>query len=76
MSKWSIFDEEYEEPYLVIKLQDNHTGRYIHADVKDDTWPEVVRVFVDMLTGLGFVIDKIEAENVIAEWQERNKPNE
>ena len=75
MNDWDILDEGSQEPYIVIKIQDNHTGRFIQADVREETWDEVVRVFVDMLTGLGFVIDKIEAENVIAEWQERNKPN-
>ena len=55
-----------------ITITDHSTERYINAPLKEDQWPELLTAFVQMLNGLGFIIDPVEAEKAIDALSEAN----
>jgi len=71
MEDW-IFDLESGDLGYTITITDHLTERYIEAPVREEEWTEVLKVFIDMLNGLGFIIDPVKAESVIQEISKRN----
>ena len=67
-----IFDLEKGDPGYTITITDHLTERYIEAPVREEEWTELLTVFIQMLNGLGYIIDPVEAESVIQEISKRN----
>jgi len=69
--EFGIMLDDAGEGYT-ITIKDHLTERYIEAPIQNDGWTELLTVFVQMLNGLGFIIDPVEAEKAINELSEAN----
>jgi hypothetical protein len=60
----TILDSE-NEPRVIITVYDELTERFIKAPTVETTWPEVMTTFVQVLNGMGYIIDPIKADKAI-----------
>jgi len=56
-------------------VYDEDTERCITAPTTETTWPEVMVTFVQLLQGMGYIIDTFKAEEAIRDLAERNSKN-
>lgn len=73
--------EDWEDIVLssdqtVIKIY--HEGSYIKKTINDEqlSWPDVLRQFIDMLCGCGYIIDQVKAADLIDKIDIENQKGE
>ena len=70
----TVLDND-QDPRVIITVYDEMTDRFIKAPTVETTWPEVMTTFVQVLNGLGYIIDPIKADEAIQKLALENSKN-
>lgn len=66
-----LFDDE-NEGKMTITVTSHEKDTYVTKHIKDIFWPEILKEFVFMLNGCGYIIDPVKAEKYIDKLKANN----
>ena len=66
-----LFDDP-NDGKMTIKINDRESNTFIEKTIDEETWPEILKEFVFMLNGCGYIIDPVKAENHIEQLKADN----
>jgi hypothetical protein len=66
-----LFDDN-NDGKMRIEIDDRESDTFIKKTIDEVTWPEVLKEFVFMLNGCGYIIDPVKAEKYIEQLKADN----